>query len=64
MEGTYLRLGVHIWAPNVAVIRAASRVLAAHVRRNPARRQHRKAFYRSMLERHRAHQCLALEFRL
>ena len=64
MEATYLRLGIHIWAPDIAVVRAASRVLAAHVRRDPARRQNRKAFYRSMLERHRAYQCLALEFRL
>jgi hypothetical protein len=64
VESTYLRLGVSIWAPDVAVIRAAWRFQAAHVRRDPARRQNRKDFYRSMLDRHRAHQCLAEAFRL
>ncbi len=64
VESNYLRLGVNIWARDVAVIRAAWRFLAAHVRRDPARRQNRKDFYRSMLERHRAHQYLAEEFRL
>lgn len=64
MEAIYLRLGLHIWEPDTAVIRAASRIFAPHVRRNPARRSNRKAFYRSMLERHHDHQALARHFRL
>ena len=64
MESYYLRLGVSIWARDTEVIRAAWRKFDQLARQDPAKRDQRKMFYRGMLERHRAHQALALEFRL
>lgn len=58
-----IRLGVHVWERDTVVIRAAWRFLAQHARRNPARRKDRRAFYRSMLERHHSHQALAVQIR-
>ena len=64
MYGTYCRLGVHVWAPDCAVIRAASRKLKRVARHSRKYRQERHAFYRRMLDCHRAEQTLCMEFRL
>ncbi len=64
MYGTYLRLGVTVWASDRTVIRAARRKLARSARRDPAKREARKRFYREMLEHHANAQRLAGEFRL
>jgi hypothetical protein len=63
MYGTYLRLNITIWATDRAVIRAARRKLARSARRDPAKREARKRFYREMLEHHADSQRLAAEFR-
>ncbi len=64
MYGTYLRLHVTVWASNRAVIRAARRKLTRWARRDPAKRDARKRFYREMLKHHASTQRLAAEFRL
>jgi hypothetical protein len=46
------------------VIRAARRKLTRSARRDPAKREARKRFYREMLEHHANAQRLAGEFRL
>ncbi len=46
MYGTYLRLGVRVWASDRTVIRAARRKLTRSARRDPAKREARKRFYR------------------
>jgi hypothetical protein len=64
MYGTYLRLGITVWDSDRAVIRAARRKLARSARRDPAKREARKRFYREMLAQHANAQRLAAEFRL
>jgi hypothetical protein len=64
MYGTYLRLGVTVWASDRAVIRAARRKLARSARRDPAKREARKRFYREMLKHHANARRLVAEFRL
>lgn len=64
MYGTYLRLGVTVWASDRMVIRAAQRKLTRSARRDPAKREARKRFYREMLAHHANAQRLAGEFRL
>lgn len=59
---TYGRLNVHVWASNRQVIKAASTKLRDKF--NPKEREVRHKFYRLMLEEHKAHQELCLEFRL
>lgn len=64
MYGTYCRLDVHVLAPWRAVIRAARTRLAPASRRDPDRREARKAFYREMLQHHRDAQQIVHRFRL
>ncbi|MBB5520191.1 hypothetical protein [Amphiplicatus metriothermophilus] len=64
MYGTYLRLGVAVWASDRSVIRAARRKLTRTVQPDPAKREARKRFYRDMLEHHASAQRLVAEFRL
>jgi hypothetical protein len=64
MHGTYLRLDVRVWASDRAAIRAARRKLTRSARRDPAKREARKRFYREMLEHHANAQRLVAEFRL
>ncbi len=64
MQGTYLHLDVRVWASDRAVIRAARRKLTQSARRDPAKREARKRFYREMLEHHANAQRLVAEFRL
>ena len=60
MFGTYLRLGVHVWASDREVIRAArSRIVVSS-----NTRQHRREYYRLMLQYHHEQQNICLEFRL
>ncbi|MBN9362820.1 MULTISPECIES: hypothetical protein [unclassified Devosia] len=60
----YRYLNVHVWDSDRAVIRAARRKIAAHDRRDPAKRDARKRFYREMLRHHASDQNLVAEFRL
>ncbi|RJG46214.1 hypothetical protein [Mesorhizobium sp. DCY119] len=60
----YLYLHVHVWDSNRTVIRAAWRKMACHDRRDPAKRDARKRFYREMLRHHANDQNLVSEFRL
>lgn len=64
MYGTYLRLDVKVWASDRTVIRAARSKLARSARRDPAKREARKRFYREMLEHHANAQRLVAGFRL
>jgi hypothetical protein len=64
MYGTYLRLGVTVSASDRTVIRPARRKLTRSARRDPAKREARKRFYREMLEHHANAQRLVAEFRL
>ena len=64
MHGTYLRLGVTVWASDRTVIRAARRKLTRSARRDPAKRDARKRFYHEMLAHHTNAQRLVAEFRL
>jgi uncharacterized protein (DUF305 family) len=64
MYVTYLRLGITVWDSDRAVIRAARRKLARSARRDPAKRDAHKRFYREMLEHHANAQRLAAELRL
>ncbi|MCQ9147416.1 hypothetical protein G3A56_20355 [Rhizobium oryzihabitans] len=64
MYATYLRLDIMVWDSNRAVIRAARRRLARSARRDPAKREARKRFYREMLRHHADAQRLVAHFRL
>ncbi|MFZ5693265.1 MAG: hypothetical protein ACOY5F_18685 [Pseudomonadota bacterium] len=64
MLGTYHRLNVHVFASWRDVIRAASTKLKREARRDPARRDARKVFYREMLRHHRDAQELVRAWRL
>lgn len=64
MYATYLRLDILVWDSDRAVIRAARRKLARSARRDPARRDARKHFYREMLRHHADAQRLVTHFRL
>ncbi|MCR8493019.1 hypothetical protein [Brucella anthropi] len=64
MYGAYLRLDIVVWASDRAVIRAARRMLVRAVRRDPAKREARKRFYREMLRYHADAQRLVTHFRL
>jgi hypothetical protein len=64
MHGTYLRLGVHARASWRDVVRAAANKLASQARRDPSRRERRKAFYRDMLIHHREAQEIVQAWRL
>jgi hypothetical protein len=64
MYGTYGRLRVHVFASNIAVIRAARRKLKRRCWHDPSYREGRKLFYRNMLEYHAAEQRLVREWRL
>ena len=64
MYATYLRLDILVWDSNRTVIRAARRRLARSARRDPAKREARKRFYREMLRHHADAQRLVAHFRL
>ena len=64
MYATYLRLDIMVWDSDRAVIRAARRKLARSARRDPAKREARKRFYREMLRHHADAQRLVAHFRL
>lgn len=54
MFSTYLRLRVPVWATPLQVIRAARKRLNPKALRDPAMREHRRAFYCLMLGYHHA----------
>jgi hypothetical protein len=62
--GTYCRLGVHVAASNLSVIRAARRMLREGARRAREHRAARHAFYRQMMEYHASARDLVADFRL
>lgn len=64
MYGAYLRLDIMVWDTDRTVIRAARRKLARAARRDPAKREARKRFYREMLRHHADAQRLVAQFRL
>lgn len=64
MYATYLQLDILVWDSNRTVIRAARTRLARAVRRDPAKRESRKRFYREMLRHHADAQRLVAHFRL
>lgn len=64
MFGTYQRLGVHVHASDMTVIRAARRKLRKSCWHDPAYREGRKLFYRNMLEYHAQARGLARAYRL
>lgn len=64
MFSQYLRLGVSIYAPDSAVIRAAARLLHPGVRRERRLRLSRQKFYREMLAHHARARQLARDWRL
>ena len=64
MYATYLRLDIMIWDNDRAVIPAARRKLTITARRDPAKRDARKFFYREMLHHHADAQRLVAQFRL
>jgi hypothetical protein len=64
MQGTYGRLGVHVFASWRDAMRAANGRIARKHRRGPAMREERKRFYREMLACHARHQELVVAFRL
>jgi hypothetical protein len=64
MYGTYLRLNRHVHAGWRTVIRAAAAKLTREARRDPAKRDLRKQFYREMLTHHRDAQQIVHRFRL
>lgn len=64
MYATYLRLDILVWDSNRTVIRAARTRLARAARRDPAKRDARKRFYREMLRHHADAQRLVAHFRL
>ena len=64
MYATYLRLDILVWDSTRTVIRAARTRLARVARRDPAKREARKRFYREMLRHHADAQRLVAHFRL
>jgi hypothetical protein len=64
MFGTYNRLHVTIYDSNMVVLRAAWRKLNPKTRRNREGKEHRKQFYRLMLQYHQEACDLAREYRL
>jgi hypothetical protein len=64
MYGTYLRLRVHVHASQREVVRAAANKRASQARRDPSKRNCRKAFYRDMLDDHRQTQGITDVWRL
>lgn len=64
MYATYLRLDILVWDSNRTVVRAARTRLAHAARRDPAKREARKRFYREMLRHHADAQRLVAHFRL
>lgn len=64
MYATYLRLDIHVWASDRAVIRAAWRRLDRSALGDRARRDARKRFYREMLRHHADTRQFVAHFRL
>lgn len=64
MFGLYCRLGVHIYAPDTAVIRAVRKRFKPSIRRSRAHRDNRHKVYRLMLEYHHSEREFARQFRL
>jgi hypothetical protein len=64
MLGTYHRLGVHICASDIEVIRKARLKIAEKHRKGREMRKARHEFYRVMLGYHEDARNLAIEFRL
>ena len=64
MFGTYQRLGVHVYASNLEVIRAARKKLTRKAQRDLSYRTARKDFYRIMLRYHQEARQLVAEFAL
>lgn len=64
MFGTYQRLGVHVYASNREVIKAARSKLQKRCWHDPAYREGRKLFYRNMLEYHAQARALCNTFKL
>jgi hypothetical protein len=64
MYGTYLRLDITVHAGWRAVVRAAAIELKPEARRDPARREAQRRFYREMLEYHRGAQQIVSDWRL
>lgn len=62
MYSTYLRLDILVWDSNRTVIRAARRRLSRAARRDPAKREARKSYYRDMLRHHTGAQQLVRHF--
>ncbi|RIA46409.1 hypothetical protein DFR49_0950 [Hephaestia caeni] len=52
MHATYLRLGVSVHDDWRRVVRAGATVLARKTRRDPAKREARKFFYRELIDQH------------
>lgn len=52
MTGVYNRLGLHVLASNLALIRAAHKRIDKPKRKHPDYREARKQFYRRMIETH------------
>lgn len=63
MYATYERLGVHVYASDVAVIRAAYKKLSA-LGRSREKRRWRRRFYDEMLGYHKEARQLCIKFRL
>lgn len=61
---SYCRLGVHVYASDIEVIREARKMIAAHHRRGREARTGRHQFYRALLEEHRRARRLKDQFRL
>ena len=64
MLGTYHRLDVTVHDSWRTVVRRATTRLAPPVRRDPAYREQRKRFYRTMLTHHQQAQELVIYWRL
>lgn len=62
--GTYLRLDITVHASWRTVVRAAANKPTPEARRNPAKREVRRRFYRQMLEHHREAQDIVSYWRL
>lgn len=62
--GTYRRLGVHIYASNREVIRAAQKKLHPIFHYDRDVREQRHRFYREILSQHHQARAIAEEFRL
>ena len=64
MYGTYLRINITVHDGWRALVRTAAKKLTALARRDPARREARHRFYRSMLAHHQEAQRLVRTWRL